>query len=153
MYDSSSKLFQAMDAAIRGLGYELLGIEMLRDANGNIVRLYIDKADGVGIKDCETVSRHVSGVLDVEDLIAGQYTLEVSSPGLDRPLFTPAHYKKYVGSVVKLRLNRMLEGRRRVKATLESASDEAITVVDEQQLSMTIPFDMIDKGQLVPTDI
>lgn len=153
MYDSSSKLFQAMDAAIRGLGYELLGIEMLRDANGNIVRLYIDKAGGVGIKDCETVSRHVSGVLDVEDLIAGQYTLEVSSPGLDRPLFTPAHYKKYVGSVVKLRLNRMLEGRRRVKATLESASDEAITVVDEQQLSMTIPFDMIDKGQLVPTDI
>jgi ribosome maturation factor RimP len=145
-------MHQMMDEAITGLGYELLGIEMLRDTNGNIMRMYIDHADGIVIKDCEKVSRHVSGILDVEDLIRGQYTLEVSSPGIDRPLFTRDHYKKFTGSTVKLRLSMMLEGRRRVKGILREVNEQDVLVVDGEH-AFTIPFDMIDKGQIVPSDI
>lgn len=145
-------MHQMMDEAITGLGYELLGIEMLRDTNGNIMRMYIDHADGIVIKDCEKVSRHVSGILDVEDLIRGQYTLEVSSPGIDRPLFTRDHYKKFTGSTVKLRLSMMLEGRRRVKGILREVNEQDVLVVDDEH-AFTIPFDMIDKGQIVPSDI
>lgn len=159
MYNDSSPLHKVLDAGIQGLGYELLGIEQLQEANGAILRVYIDHERGIALQDCETVSRHISGLLDVEDLVRGKYTLEVSSPGLDRPLFKPEHYRKFAGSMVKIRLSRMLEGRRRIKGTLCGMDDQDVIIkdfvsnVENGDKELHIPFSLIDKGRIVPDDI
>ncbi len=153
MYNDSSPLYKLLDSSISGLGYEMLGFEQVQDTGGAILRIYIDHENGIVIKDCETVSRHISGVLDVEDLVRGQYFLEVSSPGLDRPLFKLEHYEKYSGSMVKIRLARILNGRRRIKGELRRTDEQDVIIALEnstgQEEELSIPFNMIDKGRLV----
>ena len=152
MYNDSSPLHKVLDSAISGLGYELLGFEMLQDAGGTVLRIYIDHEDGILLQDCEKVSRHISGVLDVEDLVRGQYTLEVSSPGLDRPLFKPEHYEKFAGATVKIKLSRILDGRRKIKGELQGMKGQDV-IITEDDHELMIPFNLIDKGRIVPTDI
>jgi ribosome maturation factor RimP len=101
------------------------------------------------VEDCERVSHQVSGVLEVEDPIKGQYTLEVSSPGLDRPLFKPEHYARFVGEVVSLRLARPLGERRRFKGRLLALRDGAV-VIEQDGAEVVVPLEDIDKAQLVP---
>ena len=91
-----------------------------------MLRVYIDSENGVGVDDCAKVSRQVSGVLDVEDPISGEYTLEVSSPGMDRPLFKLSQYQDYIGHVVQLRLRMPFDGRRKFKGVLNGIEDEDI---------------------------
>ena len=79
---------------VSNMGYEFVGCELNRHSGGSLLRIYIDKETGVNVDDCARVSRQVSATLDVEDPIQGRYTLEVSSPGIDRPLFDLSHYKK-----------------------------------------------------------
>ena len=111
------------------------------------MRLYIDGPDGVTIDDCERVSRQVSAVLDVEDPLSGEYTLEVSSPGLDRPLFSMEQYARFVGDVISLRLRAPLNGRRKFKGVLEKAEAGVITMtVDSEQLD--IPFQQVEKANI-----
>ncbi len=104
---------------------------------------------GITLDDCSAVSRQLSGVLDVEDPIAGQYVLEVSSPGLDRPLFTLDHYRRFRGQRVRLRLAAKLEGRRKLEGRILDVEQEAVLLgVDGETFS--IPLDVVESARLVP---
>ncbi len=103
---------------VSSLGCELWGLEYLTQGRYTTVRIFIDGANGVSLDDCERVSRQISSVFDVEDPIDGEYTLEVSSPGLDRPLYTEAHYARYVGETISVRLRIARDGRRRFKGVI-----------------------------------
>jgi ribosome maturation factor RimP len=149
-----SKAPQALWDLVRGvvepLGYEFVGLEYLaRPKAGHLLRVYIDTERGVLLDDCEAVSRQLSGVLDVEDPIPGEYALEVSSPGLDRPLFDPAQFARFVGHEVKLRLARPLDGRRNYRGVIAGVDGDVIHLsVDGEALA--VPFREIDSARLVP---
>ncbi len=135
------------------MGYELVGVERLpQPRRGMLLRLYIDHEDGITLADCERVSHQVSGILDVEDPIPGEYLLEVSSPGLDRPLVKREHFERFIGSVVRLQLHRPLNGRRRFKGKLLAVTEEDITVEDSGE-HYTLPLGAIERARLVPGEI
>lgn len=130
------------------LGLELWGIEHLMRGRSSLLRIYIDSGQGITIEDCERVSRQVSGILDVEDPLPGEYTLEVSSPGLDRPLFSFEQYQRFVGEVVNLRLRSPIDGRRKFKGVLEKAEADRITLTVDGAL-VNIAFAQIEKANIV----
>jgi ribosome maturation factor RimP len=135
---------------VEGLGYEFWGIEYRSTGRHVLLRLFIDDADdGISVEDCEKVSRQVSGVLDVEDPIQGEYTLEVSSPGMDRPLFRPEHYRAWVGHMVQIKLRMAFEGRRKFKGLLNGMDgDDVAVIVDDHEY--LLPFESIEKANIVP---
>ena len=115
-----------------------------------MLRLYIDKESGVGLEDCEKVSRQVSSVLDVEDPVSGNYTLEVSSPGMDRPLFELAHYKKCLGEKVAIKLSREFDGMKKIRGVIAAVeNDEIVVQVDDEQY--VLPIECVDKANIIPT--
>lgn len=136
--------------AVEACGFELWGLEFLPQGKSSVLRIYIDSPDGVTVEGCSKVSHQVSGILDVEDPIAGEYMLEVSSPGWDRPLFALAHYQRFVGSEVSLRLVAPINARRRYKGVIQSVVDNRIDLLFEGQI-IPIPFPQIDKANLVPS--
>lgn len=138
-----------IEPAVSALGYELVGIEYLPQGRHSLLRIYIDHEDGITVDDCERVSRQVSAALDVEDPIHGQYTLEVSSPGLDRPLFTAEHFRRFAGNEVQLRLHTPVEGRRKFKGLLRGVRDEKV-VLEIDGVELLFPLEDIEKAQLVP---
>lgn len=149
----SAKLSQLEDMlrpVVEGLGYEFWGIEYRSTGRHVLLRLFIDDADdGISVEDCEKVSRQVSGVLDVEDPIQGEYTLEVSSPGMDRPLFRPEHYRAWVGHMVQIKLRMAFEGRRKFKGLLNGMDgDDVAVIVDDHEY--LLPFESIEKANIVP---
>ena len=134
---------------VEGLGYELWELEYSPGRGNGFLRLYIDAAAGITLDDCERVSRAVSEVLDAEDPIPGQYTLEVSSPGLERPLRTAEHFARFVGEVVSVETAQAIEGRRRFKGALTAAGAETVEVeVDGKR--WTLPLSGIRKAHLAP---
>lgn len=141
------RLTRLAEPVVTGLGYELVGVEF--DSHQRILRVYIDREAGIVIDDCSRVSHQLSGVLDVEDPIPGNYQLEVSSPGMDRPLFTLAHFQRFQGSLVRLQLLRPIEGRRRFKARLIGLDGETV-LLEEEGTRFAIPFDSIEKARIVP---
>lgn len=149
MRAASPRLQELIEPIVSGMGYELVGSEWLSRSGSSLVRLYIDRAGGVTIDDCEKVSHQVSGVLDVEEVVRGPYTLEVSSPGLDRPLFTPAHFVRYLGREVKIRTQIPVDGRRNFRGTLRSANETNVVLVVDG-VDVTLMFDQIEKANLVP---
>lgn len=149
MYRQNQALLDLFEPEVAALGYELLGIELGQNGHGSIVRVYIDKDDGIMIDDCVLVSQQLSGLLDVEDPIKGKFDLEVSSPGLDRPLFTIEQFRKFTGETVKLSLYEKLNGRKRFTGVLISVDDEKILInCDNEELE--VPFKTIEKARLVP---
>ena len=150
MTGKALELKELLDPTVAGLGLELLGIEFSPSAGSAMLRLYID-APGrlVGIEDCEAVSREVSANLDVNDPIASQYTLEVSSPGIDRPLFTLAHFAKQIGEQVKVALSLPQDGRRRLQGKVVSVAENSVLLnVDGREFN--VAMSNIDKARLVP---
>jgi len=147
---------QSLQTLVRGvtdsLGLELWGIELLpRQKSGQLLRVYIesDADSGVGLSDCEAVSRQLSAVLDVEDPIAGEYTLEVSSPGMDRPLYTATQFARFVDSVVRVKLRSTVVGRKNYRGQLVAVDQGSITMsVDGDQVSLSM--DEIDSAHVVP---
>lgn len=141
---------ELIEPAVNALGYELVGVEYNTGGKGGgLLRIYIDREQGITANDCQAVSHQVSGVLDVEDPISGHYTLEVSSPGLDRLLFKPADFERFTGQVVKLTLTYPVEGRRKYKGRIIGLQESNILIeFDGDELS--VPFDQIDKARLVP---
>ncbi len=130
------------------LGYELWGIEYVSHSKHSVVRIYIDSDNGINVDDCAKLSRQVSSVFDVEDPILGEYNLEVSSPGMDRPLFTLDQFKRYVGGQVKVRLRAPFEGRRKFSGQLTGVEgDDIVVAIDEHEY--LLPYDMIDKANVV----
>lgn len=132
-----------------GLGYIFWGMEFLSQGRHSVLRIYIDKEnDGITVEDCEAVSRQVSGILDVEDPIQGEYTLEVSSPGWDRPLFRLEQFAAYAGEVVQVRLRSPYNGRRNFKGLLKGVEgDEVVVQVDDNEY--LLPIESIDKANIV----
>jgi ribosome maturation factor RimP len=143
------ELFRLLDPAVNSLGYELVELEFAPAGSGGVLRLYIDAAPGITLDDCERVSRQVGAVLESEDPIAGHYTLEVSSPGLDRVLRTRAHYERFLGSRIKVQLGAPLAGRRRFTGALLEVRDEGI-VVDVDGTRTLLEYGQIQKARLVP---
>ena len=148
----SSKLeqLQALLApVVEALGYQCWGIEFISQGRHSLLRVYIDHANGILVDDCEKVSRQLSGVLDVEDPISGEYTLEVSSPGMDRPLFTVEQYAAHVGAQVKVKLRSPYEGRRNFQGVLCGVEEQDVVVqVDDHEY--LLPIDSIDKANIIP---
>jgi len=149
MRQAHQELQALLEPAINVLGCELVGIELLPQGKRSLLRIYIDKEAGVTVDDCSSVSHQVSGILDVEDPIREQYTLEVSSPGLDRPLFTLEQCGRFIGSLVKLRLHLAFEGRRNFTGRIMAIENEAIRIEVDGE-SFTFVMDDIDKARLVP---
>ena len=139
---------ELLQPGAEALGYELVAVEM-SGGDTSIVRIYIDSDEGVTIDDCAKASRQFSAILDVEDPISSRYTLEVSSPGMDRPLAKPEHFKAVVGEQVKIRLSTLINGRRRFTGELIEANDEfAVVEVDGEQTEL--PYHEMDRARLVP---
>ncbi|WP_058834907.1 ribosome maturation factor RimP [Luteimonas abyssi] len=159
MADKATTITALLAPTVEALGLELLGAEYLPTPGSAVLRLYIDRpgtdlaaeadGQGVGIEDCEAVSREVSAQLDVEDPISSQYTLEVSSPGIDRLLFTPEQFARFQGEKVKVGLKLPQDGRRRLTGRIVSVEGERI-VFDVDGQPLEVAFDNIDKARIVP---
>lgn len=144
------KLTELLQGSVEDLGCELWGIECQRAGRYLTVRLFIDKEGGVTIDDCADVSRQVSAVLDVEDPIADKYNLEVSSPGLDRPLFTIAQYERFIGQQIVLHLRIPMLDRRKWQGTLEKIEGDMLTLTVDGQPQVFV-FGNIQKANVIPT--
>jgi len=165
MADKAREISDLLAPTVHALGLELLGVEYLPAPGGAVLRLYIDipfesaAADAagegdqpprtVGIEDCEAVSREVSAQLDVEDPISGHYTLEVSSPGVDRLLFTPAQFARFEGQSAKVGLKLPQDGRRRLQGRIVRADEQAV-VLDVDGAEVSVSPGNIEKARLVP---
>ncbi len=146
---SVHKLNELLQPLVEDLGYEFIGVEYNSNPKHSLLRIYIDHENGVGIEDCEIVSRETAALLDVKDPIRSHYNLEVSSPGLDRPLFTPAHYREFIGSKVQISLFAPQDGRRKFSGPIMGV-DENTVIVDQDGSQVTLDFDNIAKARLVP---
>ncbi|MDX1452136.1 MAG: ribosome maturation factor RimP [Oleiphilaceae bacterium] len=155
---------------VEGLGYECWGIEYLSQGKHTVLRVYIERPveaeqataeegdsqregpereSGIELADCEKVSRQLSGVLDVEDPISGDYTLEVSSPGMDRPLYELAHFQRFAGHQVALKLRMPFEGRRKFNGLLVGVEGHDVVLrVDQEEY--LLPLEGIEKANVVP---
>jgi len=147
---SSGLLNELIEPVVTAMDYEFVGLEYLNQGNGSVLRIYIDQEQGISVDDCADVSRQISAVLDVEDPIPGEYTLEVSSPGMDRPLFTKEHYIQFVGHEIKLSLIQPSEetNRKRFRGILSAVQGEEIILeVDNEEFCL--PINNIAKANLV----
>ena len=131
-------------------GFELVDVEAKRDRDGFVVRLYIDREGGIGLDDLQSVSEEVSAILDAEDPIESTYTLEVSSPGLDRPLKNEADYRRFVGRLVKVSSYEPVEGRRHWTGRLQSVDDGTLVLVLEKEKGAVarVPLAKVSHGRL-----
>jgi ribosome maturation factor RimP len=151
------QLIELLEPTVEGLGYELADLEVQVGGENALLRLYIDHLDVekaasekiIGIEDCETVSRQVSALLDVEDPIPGDYNLEVSSPGLSRRLVKAQHFERFAGNSVKVKLKRLLDGRRNFKAELVGIENDNV-LLKEGESDFSIPLQEIDTARVVP---
>ena len=155
MTDKADEIAALLSPTVESLGLELLGIEYLPAPGGAVLRVYIDVPEAesagrsVGIDDCEAVSREISAQLDVEDPISGNYTLEVSSPGLERPLFGAAQFARFAGETAKATLKLPQDGRRRLQgAILRVEGNTIVFGVDGAEFAVDAAN--IDKAKLVP---
>ncbi len=149
MAGQSDKFDSLLRPSVEALGFDLWGVEYQSHGRKASLRIYIDHENGITVDDCAKVSHQVSGVLDVEDPIASDYTLEVSSPGMDRPLYTLEQFEAYIGSDVSVRLRMAFEGRRKFLGRLLAVEGEdVVLVVDEHEY--LLPIDQIDKANVVP---
>ena len=146
---SVQKLNEMLQPLVEDLGYEFVGLEYNSNPKHAVLRIYIDHENGVGIEDCETVSRETAALLDVKDPIRSNYNLEVSSPGLDRPLFTAAHYRQFTGCEAKVTLFAPQDGRRKFSGPILGAHENCVHI---EQDGVDVPLDIrnIIQARLVP---
>lgn len=145
----SQRLAGILGPLIEDLGYELWHLELVGGGSSRVLRVYIDSPDGIEMTDCETVSRELSANLDVIDPIPGEYSLEVSSPGMDRPLVTQAHFQRFVGRRASVRTYAPIDGRRRFEGAILGLENEELRLgVDGEEI--IVPRSAIAKARLVP---
>ena len=144
MKNAAEQIAELIAPTVQALELELWGIELQQQGKYSLLRVYIENEGGVSIEDCERVSRQVSAVMDVEDPISGEYTLEVSSPGMDRPLFTAAQFALYVGDAVNVRLRSALQGRRKFKGFIKGVTDDKISLAVDSEEGEIIEISMAD---------
>jgi ribosome maturation factor RimP len=149
MRRDQTHLWELFEPVVKGMGFDLIEIEHFPNPKHGVLRLYIDKEGGVNVDDCSTVSRQISALIDVEDPVSGQFNLEISSPGADRPLRRLVDFQRFTGSLVKLKTVMPLEGQRNFKGRLLEASEETVVIeTDDEEISL--PMSTIDKARVVP---
>jgi len=141
------ELVQLLSPTVSDMGYELWGCEYLPQGKHSLLRIYIDKEEGIGIEDCEKVSKQINALLDVEDPIPGNYSLEVSSPGIPRPLFSSWQYERYLGEPVQVKTYKPVNGKRKLLGTIASVSETTL-VLDIDNEHQEIFFSNIVKASL-----
>lgn len=149
MSGKSGKLEELLRPGVETLGYALWGLDFRSQGRHSMLRVYIEHPDGISVEDCARVSHQISGVLDVEDPIAGEYNLEVSSPGMDRPLYTLEQFEQFIGSDVSVRLRLAFEGRRKFLGRLTAVEKgDVVLVVEEHEY--LLPHEQIERANVVP---
>ncbi|MBP1744030.1 MAG: ribosome maturation protein RimP [Firmicutes bacterium] len=136
------KLMETIEPIVAGLNYELYHMEYIKEAGEYYLRIYIDSENGISFEDCEKVSRRISEALDASDPIEEAYYLEVSSPGIERGLYTDKHFERYTGSDVNVKLNKLFEGKKAFKGKLVRFDAESITFQTEEA-EVSIPRDNV----------
>jgi ribosome maturation factor RimP len=142
------KLTELLRPAVEETGKSLLGIEYISAGNNSILRLFIDHENGIDVDDCAEVSRQVGALLDVEDPISSEYNLEVSSPGVDRPLFEISHFQAVIGEIVNIKLSIPLNGRRKFKGPLVAIENNNL-IIEVDSIDYEMPIGNVDKANLV----
>lgn len=143
------ELIELLEPPLKALGFELVDLDVRLGRNG-LLRLYIDKSDGVMLADCEFVSKQIGALLDVEDPLPGAYTLEVSSPGLDRRLRTPEHFERFSGDRVRIELKRAVSGRKRFKGVLLGIDEHDTIAVEVDGEKWALNLADVAMARLVP---
>jgi ribosome maturation factor RimP len=149
MRGGAASLRVLLEPAVQALGFELVDTEFSGSGRQAVLRIYIDNPKGVTVDDCVRVSRQVSAILDVEDPIPGQYMLEVSSPGLDRPMVKREDFQRFAGEIVKIRMSVAVLGRRNFTGRLVGIEGDTV-IVEMDNESFDLPFGDIEKARLVP---
>ena len=149
MQRQHNELIELLEPVVTALGYEMLGIEYFKQKEGSILRLYIDNDAGITIEDCTRVNHQIIGVLDVHDPIKEKYFLEISSPGMNRPLFTLEQFQRFLGQKVKMKLREKIEDRRKISGVIK-AVEKTTVLVGDGGVDYLIPADVIDSAHLVP---
>jgi len=143
------QLTEMLEAPVAASGYELVGLEFIRAGEHSTLRIFIDHENGINVDDCAEVSRQVSAVMDVEDPISVAYNLEVSSPGLERPLFKAEHYQQFIGHEVNLVLKMAMGNRRKWKGVIDAVEGETVTLtVDGEKEEFALSN--VSKANLIP---
>lgn len=142
-------LAQLFEPVIESMGYELVGVEFNGGASHGTLRVYIDRDSGVSVDDCAAISHQVSGILDVEEPIKQAYDLEISSPGIDRPLFKLADFERFAGRVARIRLVAGLDGRRKFKGRLSGVVDADLIRIEVDGETFDLPYADIARANLV----
>ncbi|MFQ3266371.1 MAG: ribosome maturation factor RimP [Colwellia sp.] len=142
------KLTDLLRPAVEETGKTLRGIEYISAGNNSVLRLFIDHENGINVDDCAEVSRQVGALLDVEDPISSEYSLEVSSPGVDCPLFDLSHFQEVIGETVNIRLSMPLNGRRKFKGPLVAIENDTL-IVQVDSIDYELAFSNVDKANLV----
>jgi len=144
-------LTELLEPAVESLGFELVGIEYHLQGKHSILRLFIDGPNGINADDCGNVSHQISGILDVEEPLKGAYNLEVSSPGLDRPLFKLKHYEQFIGHNIKLKLRESIGEQKKFKGEITHIEGQKIFIFcDEIKSEIGFELDEVDKANLIP---
>jgi len=144
-----TELRDLLEPGARALGFEVLEVEITGGSGQSIVRVYIDGPDGITVDDCAAASHQFSAILDVEDPIPGQYTLEVSSPGMDRPLSKTEHFQSVIGQDIRVKTDVAVEGRRRFRGTLQDVGPEHLEMLIDGE-TYRIPRSRVARARLVP---
>ncbi|MBK1647904.1 ribosome maturation factor RimP [Rhabdochromatium marinum] len=150
MRQANPQLSALVGAVVEPLGYELVGVEYLGGGQHAVLRVYIDHPDGITVDDCALVSHQLSGQFDLEDPIPGQYELEVSSPGLDRPLFTVEQLQRFQGQRARVRLAEKRAGRRNFEGVLGAVVDDELHLELDDGEVESCPLALIERARLVP---
>ena len=146
------KTEQLLEPILKENNFELYDVEFVKEAGTFYLRAYIDKEGGININDCELVSRRLSDLLDEKDFIPDAYILEVSSPGIDRPLTKPEHFSRFAGYEAKIETNEAIDGRKRFKGKIIALDKNNAISFAMDDKEYTIPFDVVAKAKLVLTD-
>ncbi|MCY4265109.1 MAG: ribosome maturation factor RimP [Gammaproteobacteria bacterium] len=151
MKHSEARVQKLIEPTVQALGLQLWGIEQAVQGRFSVLRIYIENEEGITVDDCEKASRHISAILDVDNPAAGEYTLEVSSPGLDRPLFTPGQFSQFAGTKVRVRMRSLIQGRRKFTGLLSEVLEASIVMTVSGE-TVTLPFADIDKANVIYED-
>lgn len=149
MKQAPEHLVRLIQPIVEGLGYECVGIEYNPHPRNGLLRVYIDSEQGILVDDCSKVSHQISGMLDVEDPIQGNYQLEISSPGEDRPLFSIQQFERFVGHMVSVNLFKPIEKRRKISGVIQAVENDTVFLQEGDRV-YEIPFQAMSKARLVP---
>ena len=151
MKTSVAVVTDIVQPTVEALGLELWGVEHIQQGRYSVLRIFIDSEETVNLTDCERASRQISALLDVEEPISGEYTLEVSSPGLERPLFKLDQFAQFIGDQVKIKTKGPLEGRRKFTGVIECVSEETVSLNVEGKL-LKLEHTEIEKASIVNSE-